>query len=94
MRFGDLRDQLIEVIRAILGGGPRRIADGDSLTTDLGMDSLHLMQLFSMVDSLIGPVDLMRWLVGSSAGGRDTVGGFCRYIADAIAAAEPSRRCA
>jgi hypothetical protein len=94
MRISDLRDQLIEVIKAILGGGSRRISGSESLTTDLGMDSLNLMQLFSLVDSEFGSVDLMPWLVSSAAGGHDTVDGFCRYIAAAIETAEPARRVA
>jgi acyl carrier protein len=91
MRISDLRTQLLEWIRTIIGVSSRRISGGESLTDDLGMDSLHLMQLFSTVDSEIGAIDMMPWLVSSSTSGLDTVDALYNYIATALQAAEHTR---
>jgi Phosphopantetheine attachment site len=89
MKVSETRDRLIRVIKAVLGVGSLRISGAESLTTDLGMDSLELMSLFALIDSEIGAIDLMPWLVDSSCGGRDTVDGLCRYVAAALGVAEP-----
>jgi acyl carrier protein len=91
MGIRDLRTQLLEWIRTIIGVSSRRISGGESLTGDLGMDSLHLMQLFSTVDSEIGAIDMMPWLVSSSTSGLDTVDAFYNYIAAALQAGEHTR---
>ena len=80
MTLSEMTDRLIKVIKETLGGSPSRVSDGASLTTDLGLDSLELMNLFALIERKIGAVDLMPWMIGSAAGGGDTVGSLCRYV--------------
>jgi hypothetical protein len=88
MRISEVKDRLMKVIKEIVGGSPNRISEGASLTSDLGLDSLELMNLFAHIDRKIGAVDLMPWMIGSATGGGDTVDSLCRYVATALEAAE------
>jgi hypothetical protein len=88
MSVREMTDRLITVIKEAVGSGPGRIHDTHSLTIDLGMDSLELMNLFALIERRIGPVDLMPWMVGSAVPGRDTVDSLSRYVATALPHAE------
>jgi hypothetical protein len=89
MNVSDIRNRLFSAIRRTLDGSPR-IRGGESLTADLGMDSLELMSLFAFIDSEIGAIDLMPWLLDAACGGRDTVDGLCRFVVAALGVAEPA----
>ena len=91
MTLGEIRNRLLGAIDRIRGGLSEKVSDDHSLTVDLGMDSLHLMELFQIIDEEIGNVELMSWLIGSSSGGRDTVDGLCRYLITALEGPEPTR---
>jgi hypothetical protein len=90
MSVCETRDRLLLAITGVLGLRSPRLSGGESLTIDLGMDSLELMSLFARIDSEVGAIDLMPWLLDSSGGGRDTVDGLCRYVASALGTAEPA----
>jgi hypothetical protein len=91
MTLGEIRNRLLRAIDRILGGVSGKVSDDHSLTVDLGMDSLHLMELFQIIDAEIGNVELMPWLILSSSGGRDTVDGLCRYLITALEGPELTR---
>jgi len=84
MTLTAIKDRLLVVIGTVLGRGSHRVSGPESLTIDLGMDSLNLMQLFSLIESEIGAVDLLPWLVSSGTEGCDSVDGLCRYVANAL----------
>ena len=84
MTLAAIKDRLLVAIRTVLDRGSTGVSGSESLTIDLGMDSLNLMQLFSLIESEIGGVDLLPWLVNSGTEGCDTVDGLCLYVADAL----------
>lgn len=77
---------LDEIAACCPGLSPEELQPSASLTADLGLDSLCLTSLFSMVKAEIGPVELSGWFIRASNQGTDTVASLAGYLAHADAA--------
>ncbi|MCA9539650.1 MAG: hypothetical protein KC620_12225 [Myxococcales bacterium] len=52
-----------------------------SLTADLGLDSLCLTSLFSMIKREIGAIELSSWFIRASNSGIDTIASLAEHLA-------------
>jgi hypothetical protein len=70
-----------QLCHTILENDALRIAPEQSLTQDLGFDSMHLMQFFAGIEDLCPSLPLEMWFLEHAGGARDTIGSLVSYLA-------------
>jgi acyl carrier protein len=83
-----LADALAEVKPTLDAAG---IAPNSSLTADLGLDSLDLVELSARLTDHYGPVDLAPWLAEAMQPGGDSVASLAAFLAGRSSTAEVTR---
>jgi acyl carrier protein len=66
---------------------PSKINPQASLTADIGLDSLDLVELASRIGAEFPQCDIMPWLTEASSPGKDTVGTFVAHLERQLAEA-------
>ena len=83
--YGDvLRNLLIQLTSMKSSLDKSLVRSESSLTADLGLDSMDLVELSTRLSSEYAVVDLTPWLSRALQPGADTVGSLATYIADIL----------
>jgi acyl carrier protein len=76
----DIKENIRALIATILDRANVEINQAQSLTADLGFDSMQLMQFFAGIEDHYPQVRLEEWFLDQSQEGQDTIGSLYQFI--------------
>ncbi|WP_112663512.1 acyl carrier protein [Microvirga flavescens] len=68
-----IHEHVTDLCRSILEKSDIEVASNASLTEDLGLDSLQIMQFFAGIEALYPEISLEEWFLVQGGTGKDTV---------------------
>lgn len=77
----DILDNIRALTAQILDRQEIDLKSEQSLTVDLGFDSMQLMQFFAGIENYYPKVRLEEWFLEQSLEGQDTIGSLQQFIA-------------